>query len=42
MGRETCEFYSRSMKSYLEKNSIEMYSLHNKEICVVAERFIRT
>ena len=36
------EFYNRSMKSWLEKNSIEMYSIHNEGKSVVAERFIRT
>ena len=37
------EFYNRSMKSRLEKNiDIEMYSTHNEEKSVVAERFIRT
>ena len=30
------------MKSWLEKNDIEMYSTHNKGKSVVAERFIRT
>ena len=30
------------MKSCLEKNSIEMYSIHNEKKSVVAERFIRT
>ena len=30
------------MKSWLEKNNIEMYSTHNKGRSVVAERFIRT
>ena len=35
------EFYNRSMKSWLEKNDIEMYSTHNKGKSVVAERFIR-
>ena len=30
------------MKSWLEKNDIEMYSMHNEEKSVVAERFIRT
>ena len=30
------------MKSWLEKNEIEMYSTHNKGKPVVAERFIRT
>ena len=36
------EFYNRSMKLWLEKNDIEMYSTHNEEKFVVAERFIRT
>ena len=36
------EFYNRSMKSWPEENDIEMYSTHNKENSVVAERFIRT
>ena len=35
------EFYNRSMKSWLEKNDIEMYSTHNEGKSVVAERFIR-
>ena len=40
---EKCgEFYNRSMKSWLEKNDIEMYSTHNEGKSVVAERFIRT
>ena len=30
------------MKSWLEKNDIEMYSMHNEGKYVVAERFIRT
>ena len=30
------------MKSWLEKNAIEMYSTHNEGKPVVAERFIRT
>ena len=30
------------MKSWLEKNDIEMYSTHNEGKSVVAERFIRT
>ena len=30
------------MKSWLEKHSIEMYSIHNEGKSVVAERFIRT
>ena len=36
------EFYNRSMKSWLEKNIIEVYSTHNEGQSVVAERFIRT
>ena len=35
-------FYNRSMKSQLEKKGIEMYSTHNEEKSVSAERFIRT
>ena len=34
--------FNRSMKSWLEKNDIEMYSTHNEGKYVVAERFIRT
>ena len=30
------------MKSWLEKNNIEMYSTHNEGKSVVAERFITT
>ena len=36
------EFYNRSMKSWLEKNDIEKYSMHNEGKSVVTERFIRT
>ena len=36
------EFYNRSMKSWLQDNKIEMYSMHNEGKSVVAERFIRT
>ena len=36
------EFYKRSIKSWLEKNDLEMYSTHNEKNYVVAERFIRT
>ena len=36
------EFYIRLMKSWLEKNDIEMYSTHNEGKSVVAERFIGT
>ena len=35
-------FYNRSMKSWLEKNAIEMYSAHNKVKSVSVGRFIRT
>ena len=34
-------FYNRSVKSWLEKNDIEIYSTHNEGKSVVAERFIR-
>ena len=30
------------MKSFLQNNDIEMYSTHNGETSVIAERFIRT
>ena len=36
------KFYNRSVKSWIEKNGIEMYSTHNEAKSVVAERFIRT
>ena len=36
------EFFDRSMKSWLEKNALEMYSSHNEGKPVVAERFITT
>ena len=36
------EFYNSSMKSWLEKNNIEMYLAHNEEKSVIARRFIRT
>ena len=36
------EFYNRSMKSWLEKNAIEMYSTHNGGKSVVTGRFVRT
>ena len=32
------EFYNRSVKSWLEKNAIEMHSIHDEEKSVVAER----
>ena len=36
------EFYNRSMKTWLEKKAIEMYSTHNEGKSFVAEIFIRT
>ena len=36
------EFCNSSVKSWLEKNDIEMYSTHSEGESVVAERFIRT
>ena len=35
------EFYKRSMKSWLEKNDIEMYSIHNGGNSDVAQSFFR-
>ena len=35
------KFYKRSMKSWLEKINMDMYSIPNKEKPFVAERFIR-
>ena len=34
------KFYKLSIKFWLEKNGIEMYSTHNKRKSVIAERFI--
>ena len=39
---KSSKFYNRSMKSWLEKNTIEMYSAHNEGKSVAAERFSRT
>ena len=36
------KFYNKSMKSWIEKNTIEMYLVHNERKSVAAERFIRT
>ena len=36
------EFYNRSMKSFLQNNNMEMYSIHNKGRSVVAKSFIGT
>ena len=35
------EFYNNSFKKWLKDNYIEMYSIHNEEKSVLAERFIR-
>ena len=35
------EFYDRSIKLWLEKNSVEMYSTRNEGKSIVAERFSR-
>ena len=37
-----CEFYNRSMKSWLQDNDIVVYSAQNEGKSVVAEKFIRT
>ena len=34
--------FTRSMKSFLKSNDMEMNSKHNEEISVIAERFSRT
>ena len=39
---QTTVVNNRSLKSWVEKNDIEMYSIHNEEKSVAAERFIRT
>ena len=36
------EFRNKSFTKWLKDNDIEMYSIHNEEESVVAERFIRT
>ena len=36
------QFYNRPIKSWLQDNDIEMYSTHNEDKSVIAERFIRT
>ena len=35
------ELYNKSIKSWLEKNNIEMYSTHNKGKSIITDRFIR-
>ena len=39
---KSSEFYNSSVKSWLEKNDIKMYSTHDEGKSVVVERFIRT
>ena len=36
------KFYNDYFKKWSKDNDIEMYSVHNEEKSVVAERFIRT
>ena len=36
------ELYNRPIKSQLQENNIEMYSIHDEVKAVVAKRFIRT
>ena len=36
------KFYNKSMKSCLQKNTIEMYSTHNEGKSFLDERFVRT
>ena len=36
------EFCIRSMKSFLQNNVMEMYSIHNEGKSIITERFIRT
>ena len=39
---EVSKFYNRSLKSWMQDNDVEMYSLHNERKSVAAEIFIRT
>ena len=41
MARQRQWIHNRSMKSWLEKNAIEMYSAHNEGKSIVAEGFIK-
>ena len=41
MARQRQWVHNRSMKSWLEKNAIEIYSAHIEGKSIVAERFIR-
>ena len=42
MGIKICEFYNRSMKSWLQDNNKKIYSVNIKEESVILERSIRT
>ena len=42
MVHEGNEFYNSLMKSWIEKNNIEMYSMHNEKKSIIAETFIKT
>ena len=42
MVHEGNEFYNTLMKSWIEKNNIEMYSMHNEGKSIIAETFIKT
>ena len=33
------EFYKRSIKSFLQNNDVEMYSMHNEGKSLIAEKF---
>ena len=37
-----CEFYSRSINSWLVKIDIELHSTHNEGKCIISGRLIRT
>ena len=39
---KSSEFYSKSLKFWLEKNGIEIYLAHNEGKSIVDERLIRT
>ena len=42
LGDKDSEFYNRSIKSFLQNNNVEVYSMHNEGKSVIAEKFIRT
>ena len=39
---KSSDFYNSSFKNWLQDNDIVIYSTHNEEKSVIAERFIRT